>query len=293
MIDFFIYSIFLYFILILLSFLCAIYATYIDKILIRLFNKLHFVYCFEKAGITDSVKLIKLTINKENNMNKLSKIVGAVCITSMGMISSANADSSAFTGAYVGVTGSAIGMALDGTRTKTLGQAQTTKGKAGMVSAAAGLEAGFSYPLSDMAFITVGATYQPFDSEVKADNVTKTTNMTLASEDIVGVFIEPSFNITENSAFFIKVGYSESELAASGTEVINKKYDFDGSTVALGTKTIADNGMFLKTEAGITDYGDITITGIQEDEAGSKTFTSSVNADVEVAYGQVTVGFKF
>ena len=27
--------------------------------------------------------------------------------------------------------------------------------------------------------------------------------------------------------------------------------------------------------------------------AGSKTFTSSVKADVEVAYGQVTVGFKF
>ena len=75
--------------------------------------------------------------------------------------------------------------------------------------------------------------------------------------------------------------------------MINKKYDFDGSTVALGTKTIADNGMYLKTEAGITDYGDITITGIQEDQAGSKTFTSSVKADVEVAYGQVTVGFKF
>ena len=37
----------------------------------------------------------------------------------------------------------------------------------------------------------------------------------------------------------------------------------------------------LKTEAGITDYGDITITGIQEDQAGSKTFTSSVKADVE------------
>ena len=110
-------------------------------------------------------------------MNKLSKIVGAVCITSMGVISSASADSSAFTGAYVGVTGSAIGMALDGTRTKTLGQAQTTKGKAGMVSAAAGLEAGFSYPLSDMAFITVGASMQPFDTEVKADNVTKSNNV--------------------------------------------------------------------------------------------------------------------
>jgi hypothetical protein len=226
-------------------------------------------------------------------MNKISKIVGAVCISSMGLIGSANADSSAFTGAYVAVTGSAIGMALDGTRTKTLGQAQTTKGKAGMVSPAAGLEAGFSYPLSDMAFVTIGANYQPFDTEVNANNVTKSTNVKLTSADIVSVFIEPSFNITENSAFFIKVAMSESELAATGTDVTDKTYDFDGTTIALGTKTISDNGMFFKTEAGITDYDTITINNILEDEAGSKTFTSSVKAEVEVAYGQVTVGYKF
>ena len=39
--------------------------------------------------------------------------------TLMGSIGSANADASAFTGAYVAVTGSAIGMALDGTKTRT------------------------------------------------------------------------------------------------------------------------------------------------------------------------------
>ena len=226
-------------------------------------------------------------------MNKLNKIVGTVCISLMGLIGSANADSSAFTGAYVAVNGSAVGMALDGTRTKTVGGSATTKGKAGMVSPAVGFEAGFSYPLSDMFFLTVGANYQPFDSEIDANNVTKSNNVKLSSADIVSVFIEPSFNITENSAFFIKVAMSESELAATGTDVTDKTYDFDGTTIALGTKTISDNGMFFKTEAGITDYDTITINNILEDEAGSKTFTSSVKADVEVAYGQVTVGYKF
>lgn len=227
-------------------------------------------------------------------MNKLSKIVGAVCITSMSLIGSASADSSAFTGAYVAVTGSAVGMALDGKRTKTVGNTAETKGKAGMVSPGAGLEAGFSYPFSDMAFVTVGVNYQPFDTEVKADNVTKSNNVKLAANDIVSVFIEPSFNVTENSAFFVKVGYSESELDATGTDVTNKTYSFDGTTVALGTKTISDNGMFLKTEAGITDYDSITIKNIREDDNnGTRTFTSSVKADVEVAYGQVTIGFKF
>jgi hypothetical protein len=227
-------------------------------------------------------------------MNKLSKIVGVVCISSVSMISSSFADSSAFTGAYVAVTGSAVGMALDGERTKTVGGSQTTKGKAGMVSPGAGLEVGFSYPLSDMAFITVGANYQPFDTEVNANNVTKSNNVKLAANDIISAFIEPSFNVTENSAFFIKVGVSESELNATGTDVTNADYDFDGTTVAVGTKTIADNGLFLKTEAGITDYGQITIKNILEDDGnGTDTFTSSVKADIEVAYGQVTIGYKF
>jgi hypothetical protein len=228
-------------------------------------------------------------------MNKISKIVVAASASLMSLIGSANADSSAFTGAYVAVTGSAIGMALDGERTKTVGGSVTTKGKAGMVSPAAGLEAGFSYPISDMVFITVGGNYQPFDTEVNANNVTKSNNVKLSSADILSIFIEPSFNITENSAFFIKVAASESELAATGTDVTNRTYDFDGTTVALGTKTISDNGMFFKTEAGITDYDSITIKNIKEqtNAGGTDTFTSSVKADIEVAYGQVSIGYKF
>ena len=283
--------------MILLTFLCVIYATFLKKDIFIEKNVRHFVYSKMKSSIKDSVKLIKLTINKEikgHNMNKLTKITAAVCISSVSMISSSFADSSAFTGAYVAVTGSAIGMALDGERTKTVGGSQTTKGKAGMVSPGAGLEVGFSYPISDMAFITVGANYQPFDTEVKADNVTKSNDVKLAANDILSAFIEPSFNVTENSAFFIKIAHSESELDASGTDVTNASYDFDGTTIALGTKTIADNGMFIKTEAGITDYSSITIKNIKEDdENGSDTFTSTVKADVEVAYGQFTVGYKF
>jgi hypothetical protein len=114
-------------------------------------------------------------------MNKLSKIVGTVCISLMGSIGSANADASAFTGAYVAVTGSAIGMALAGTKTRTVTGAKSTKAKVGMVSPAAGAEIGFSYPLSDMAFITVGASYQPFDTSIKGENVTDTKDVTLTS----------------------------------------------------------------------------------------------------------------
>jgi len=227
-------------------------------------------------------------------MNKINKLVGTICISMMGSIGSAIADSSAFTGGYVAVTGSAIGMALDGTKTRTVTGAKSTKAKVGMVSPAAGLEAGFSYPLSDMAFITVGVSLQPFDSDIDGRNVTDSKNVKLTSADITSVFIEPSFNVTENSAFFIKVGHAESEVTASGTHITGKTYDFDGTTFAVGTKTISDNGMFFKTEAGITDYSDITLTGVSEVLAdGTETLTATVKADIEVAYGQVTIGYKF
>jgi len=226
-------------------------------------------------------------------MNKISKIVGAVCITSMSMIGSSFADSSAFTGAYVAVSGSAIGVALTGTHTKTLGGDLSSKGAVGAVENSAGLEAGFSYPVSDMAFITVGVGYTPFSADIKASDVTEAKDIKLATDDMLSVFIEPSFNVTENSAVFLKVGYSESEVTASGTEVTNKTYAFDGTTIALGTKTIADNGLFIKTEAGVTDYSSINIKNIREEFNGTATFTASAKADVEVAYGQVTLGYKF
>ena len=226
-------------------------------------------------------------------MNKLIKVVGAVCISLMGLIGSANADSSAFTGAYVGVTGSALGIAMDGKHVRTKGDAATTTGAIGAVQESGGAEIGFSYPLSDMFFITVGAGITPFSSEIDAKNIADSKNIKLETDDIISYFIEPSFNITENSAFFIKYGASESEIAATGSEVTNKTYDFDGETIAVGTKTVSDNGIYLKTEAGMTSYDTLKITNINEEFQGTSTFTATATADVDIAYGQVTLGYKF
>ena len=226
-------------------------------------------------------------------MNKLTKIVGTVCISLMGSIGSANADSSAFTGAYVAVTGSALGIAMDGKHTRTTGEANVTNGAVGAVTESAGMEVGFSYPLSDMFFVTVGAGVTPFSTTIDAKDITEGKNIRLATDDIITYFIEPSFNITENSAFFIKYGASESEIAATGSEVTNKTYDFDGETIAVGTKTVSDNGIYLKTEAGMTSYDTLKITNINEEFQGTSTFTATATADVDIAYGQVTLGYKF
>ena len=94
-------------------------------------------------------------------MNKLNKIVGTICISAVSLISSANADSSAFTGGYVGVTGSAIGIALEGKHTRSTNSLEK-HGATGMVGVSAGAEVGFSYPLTDMFFVTAGIGMTPF-----------------------------------------------------------------------------------------------------------------------------------
>ena len=91
----------------------------------------------------------------------------------------------------------------------------------------------------------------------------------------------------------MKLGASDSEIKATGTEVTNKTYDFSGETIAFGTKTVTDDGVFMKTEAGITSYDTLKITNINEEFNGTSSFTATATADVDVAYGQITLGYKF
>ena len=226
-------------------------------------------------------------------MNKLGKLVGVVSISAVSLISSANADSSAFTGAYVGITGSALGIAMDGKHTRTLGEASVTNGAVGAVTESAGAEMGYSYPISDMFFVTVGASLSPFSTTIDAKDITEAKNVKLTTDDIITYFIEPSYNVTENTALFMKLGASDSEIKATGTEVTNKTYDFSGETIAFGTKTVTDDGVFMKTEAGITSYDTLKITNINEEFNGTSSFTATATADVDVAYGQITLGYKF
>ena len=225
-------------------------------------------------------------------MNKISKLLGSVCILALSSIGFANADSSAFTGAYAGINLSTNGVALSGNYKDSTGSHTTnSKGSIGVVEPSVGLELGYSYPMSDMAFITVGASYNPVDASADASNVTKSKKVTVDIEDMLGVFIEPSFNVTENSAVFIKAAYAEAKFNASGNDLSAKSVgDLEGTTVAIGSKIITDSNLLIKFEAGFTEYDGIKIKNISDD-AGTNTATADV--DIEAAYGMMTLGYKF
>ena len=65
-----------------------------------------------------------------------------------------------------------------------------------------------------------------------------------------------------------------------------KSKDLSGETVAMGTKTITDSGIYMKTEVGMTSWDSFTLVNVG-------TQDGTVQADVDAAYGKIMIGKKF
>ena len=67
--------------------------------------------------------------------------------------------------------------------------------------------------------------------------------------------------------------------------------DLEGHTIAIGTTSMFGSGIFIRTEVGATDYDGISYTDI----GGKSTdgLTNKVEASPKLAYGNVSIGFKF
>jgi len=216
---------------------------------------------------------------------KTFKLLVLSTILVTGMISKSFAGASDFDGFYVGVQGSAVGAEVDGKFTD--GNGEVSKGTAGAVSPSAGIEAGYSMSIDDTMFITLEVSYNPLDADFKADEASDNNDVTINLEDIMSVSLEPSFSTSENSAIYLKIGYSEFDLAASGAGLdANQSFTLEGTTIGFGSKTLHDSGLYVKTEAGVTEYDSFKLINVGDDDG-------TVNADPTFAYGKVSVGFQF
>ena len=225
-------------------------------------------------------------------MNKLTKILGAV-LFSVVYTTASFADSSNFAGPYVGVSASMAGVEIAGSHVdNTMTTEKKTSGKTGMTGGFGHVEAGYNLPVTPELFVTIGGSYTPTgDATIQATNVsTSDKKVNLEMSDIMSIFIEPSYVVTPNAAIFAHVGYNEVDIQVKGDDVKNKTTTMDGTTVSVGLKVITDSGIYLKAEGGMTDYDTLKITGITDGDAGS---TATATGDVELAFGMLTVGYKF
>ena len=94
-------------------------------------------------------------------------------------------------------------------------------------------------------------------------------------------------NITEDASLYLKFGFVASDIKVVGD--VNKPTSMDGETVAVGTIMSWGSNLYIRTEAGMTEYDKLTFTGL------GNTISTSESATVnpKVNYGKIAIGYKF
>ena len=207
------------------------------------------------------------------------------------------AGSADFAGPYVAIHGQSVGAIVEGTYTDN--DSVKTTGSGGLTAQIGGIEIGYSVPLSDTFLLGIGANWIPGSASIlNANDADDAADITVDAEEFYSFFIQPTISVTDNSAIFIKYGQSTADLLIKGNYTGTASSELDGETYGIGTMTIFPTGVFMKTEAGWSTYDQIHVNdiGTAANSAGqtaSHAGKGDVVADPEIAYGSVTIGFKF
>jgi len=216
------------------------------------------------------------------------------------------AGSSDFSGITVALHASVNGVGVDGSHTDS--NDEKTTGLVGSFVPAAGAEIGVNIPLGDVFFMGIGMTQIGGNGTaiLQGDDFEEANDFSLNVQNLRTWYIQPSVSLWDNSAVYVKIGNAEGQLDFIDTTGMEACDPFDscslsGKTYAVGTTTMASNGLFIKTEAGATSYDQIKFLDLNnsggqagEGEAtNNDTETAVVEGSPMVAYGQVTIGFKF
>jgi hypothetical protein len=226
-------------------------------------------------------------------MEKLKQMLCAACTLVLITVGNnvANADSGNFAGPYVGVSASGYGMATDGSETESAdGVIETVEANVGATTPITGFEAGYALPLGSSFLIDLGAAYMNGAATLAhvSDSVGGTSGtVKFTIDDLRSFYIAPTLVLSDTSSLYLKAGLSEADVTVSGD--ITSPSNLSGQTWALGTRTVLDSGIFVRTEAGYTKYNGIAAHGKGTDIAT----TTSFSATPTLAYGAVSLGFRF
>ena len=225
-------------------------------------------------------------------MNNLKKTLIAACslvLVSVG--GTAIADSSNFAGPYIGLTASGVGIAISGVSNSAADDTTGSSDEAqvGKVSAVVGGEVGYALPLSDALLLDVGVAFYSGETRINHDSDDGDISRQVAFkvDDLVTAYIAPTLVLSDTSSLYVKLGLTEADIGVEGD--ITTPSNLSGTTWGIGTRTQLESGLFIRTEAGYTDYNGIHAHGTGTTIAS----TSSYSAEPTIAYGLVSMGFRF
>jgi len=205
----------------------------------------------------------------------------------------AQADSSNFAGPYVGVTASGYGIQLDGESRSVDQQTVATEEmdtvSLGQVAPVTGLEVGYAIPLGSMFLLDIGGAMYSGEAKLShfSDNSKVGQDVTFSIDDLTTGYIAPTLVLSDTSSLYVKVGVTEADVTVSGD--VTTPGNLSGTTWAMGTRTVLQSGIFIRTEAGYTEYNGISAHG----KGTSIAATTSYAAEPTVAFGAVSLGFRF
>ena len=239
-------------------------------------------------------------------MNKILKLSAIALLASS---TSLMAQSKNFAGPSLGLSVSALGAEISGSGTSSTGGtdgANTGSASVGKVAEIAAIDASYGFAMGNNSVLSIGATYTPGKAKAGSGtytdkgsgtlNVNDAGSMNVEVKDPYTIYIAPTYVVGPNSAIYAKLGYSKTDLnvTATGSAALTRKPDdMEGWTYAIGSKTMLTSNLYLGVEASITDYDSVTATQSTSANGLVAGTTKNITADVKVAQGTVTLGYKF
>jgi hypothetical protein len=237
-------------------------------------------------------------------MNKICKLSAIALLASS---TSLMAQSKSFEGVSLGISASALGAEIDGSLTTAGGN--SSSGSLGKTTEIAAVDLSYGFSVSPSGIIQVGVSYTP--GKAKAGTGTYKDNQSSAAinsdmdgavsiqvKDPYTIYIAPTYVISKDAAVYLKAGYSKADVntsATGGAALTKKPGDLEGTTFALGSKTMLTSNLYLGVEASVTDYDSVSAVTAAVGTAGTTGSTGSrtINADVRTVQGIVTLGYRF
>ena len=226
-------------------------------------------------------------------MNKLKAMLCAVF--TLLLVGSAQADTDNFAGPYIGLSASVYGVAAHGdaitgstVENSTNGSNILDSATVGRVGAVTGAEVGYAIPLGSRFLIDIGASVLAGEAKIQAEgdnDGSEDVHFTIG--DIFTYYISPQIVLSDTSSIYVKAGLSEADTTVDGD--VSAPGNLSGTTWGLGLRTVLDNGVFIRTEAGYTEYNGIAVHGLGNTIAANNTYGAQPNA----AYGMVSMGMRF
>ena len=221
-------------------------------------------------------------------MNKIKTMIIALFAT-VAMASSSFAFS--LQGVYAEAGSSAVGVEAEGSHTDT-GSNSTSVGAMGKTAVTVSYGLGYMTSRANTFGLDVGYLWTPGEAKLKATSDDTESDVTFEVSDSTEYYVAPMLNITDTASLYFKYGINESDVKVTGD--VTKPTSMDGTTIALGTVMSWGSNMYIRTEAGMTEYDALTSTGLGEDATSRGVGTDqTVKAETNVNYGKIAIGYKF